>query len=229
MDHTYKKDFKYKHDNPYHDKLEAFSQFVMRDEEAEVHQGNWNQNVFKRDGRLLAEIGTGYGHFMLDYCRDHADHNFIGMDYRFKRSFNLARKLAQQPHDNFRYLRARGERIEYMFNESELDGLFYFFPDPWPKARHLKKRLFQRPFIQAASKVLKPGATLWVKTDHDGYAEWMEEVIKNSPEFECVMATKDLRVEFPEHFLSQYMTKFEKIFVGQNIPIKAFELKNLKG
>jgi tRNA (guanine-N7-)-methyltransferase len=228
VDHSFKEDFKYKHDNPYHDRLGEFSDFVLRDHEAESFKSNWNRDVFKRDGKLFLEIGTGAGHFMIDYCTDHPEDHFVGLDYRFKRSFYLAKKLSQLEFKNFRYLRAKGERIEFLFEENELDGIFYFFPDPWPKTRHHKKRLLQVPFLASAYKVLRPGGIFYIKTDHDDYAEWMEREIKASGLFEVILQSKDMRTEFPEHFLSHYKTGFEKIFIEQGIKIKSFVLKSKK-
>jgi tRNA (guanine-N7-)-methyltransferase len=227
-DHSFREDFKYKHDNPYHDRLSEFDSFVMRDGDAENFRGKWNSEVFKREGKLFLEVGSGAGHFMTDYCEKNPTHNFVGLDYRFKRSFQLAKKLARIENKNFRYLRAKGERIEFIFNENELDGLFYFFPDPWPKTRHMKKRLLQGPFLEAAYKTIKPGGIFYIKTDHDGYAEWMDEEIKKFGKFKVLLQSKDLRAEYPDHFLSEYVTGFEKIFIGQGIKIKAFVLQSNK-
>lgn len=224
----YQKDFKYTHTNPYHDKLGVFDSFVLRDEAAETNVGKWHEQ-FGNKQPLEVEIGTGYGEFMLDYCQKNPEINFIGLDHRFKRSFSLAQKLDKLEHKNFRYLRARGERLQFMFDESEVQSVFYFFPDPWPKKRHNKKRLFQKPFLDACHKVLKPGGTLFVKTDHDGYFDWMLEELKEEKRFEILMQSRDLRSEFPEHFLSQFTTKFEKIFLSQGTLIKSIVLKNLKG
>lgn len=228
QDIAFKKGFTYLHKNPYHDKLEDYGEFVLRDQESEGFAGKWNQQVFKKQAPLYAEVGTGYGHFMLDYCLKNPDINFVGMDYRFKRSFNLARKLAEHPHQNFRYLRAKGERLEFIFGKSELDRLFYFFPDPWKKKRHHKKRLFQRPFLEACYQVLKPGGELFIKTDHAQYAEWMIEVMNQCELFDVTLASRDLRKEFPDHFLASFETKFEKIFLKKGDPIKAFVLRSLK-
>jgi tRNA (guanine-N7-)-methyltransferase len=227
--HAYRQDFKYTHDNPYHDRLAAFDSFVLRDEEAETNVGKWNEHIFKNDLPVEVEIGTGFGEFMVEYCQNNPNRNFIGLDHRFKRSFALAKKLDRIEVKNFRYLRARGERLEFMFAENEVQSVFYFFPDPWPKTRHNKKRLFQQPFLDACHKVLKPGGTLFVKTDHDGYYEWMLEHLKGDTRFEVLMQSKDMRHEFPEHFLSQYTTKFEKIFLSQGTKIKSIVLKNIKG
>jgi tRNA (guanine-N7-)-methyltransferase len=227
-DHSLREDFKYKHDNPYHDRLAEFDNFVMRDNESENFKGKWNQEVFKKDGKLFLEIGSGAGHFMMEYCEKNPADNFVGLDYRFKRSFQLAKKLAKIENKNFRYLRAKGERIEFIFGENELDGVFYFFPDPWPKTRHQKKRLLQVPFLEAAYKTIKPGGIFYIKTDHDGYAEWMENEISKFGKFKVLMQSKDLRTEFPDHLLSQYITGFEKIFIQQGIKIKAFVLQSSK-
>jgi tRNA (guanine-N7-)-methyltransferase len=224
----YRPEFKYTHDNPYHDKLAIFDSFVLRDEAAEANVGKWAQ-VFDNTRPLEVEIGTGYGEFMLEYCQKNPEINFIGLDHRFKRSYGLATKLDKLEHKNFRYLRARGERLEFMFQESEVQSVFYFFPDPWPKKRHHKKRLFQKPFLDACHKVLKPGGTLFVKTDHDGYFEWMLEHLKSDDRFEVLLQSHDLRTELPEHFLSQFTTKFEKIFLSQGTLIKSVVLRNLKG
>lgn len=227
-DYSLKEDFKYSHDNPYHDRLSQFDEFVLRDNEAEAHRGNWNKEVFKQDGKLFLEVGSGAGHFMMDYCEQNPSHNFVGLDYRFKRSFHLAKKLAKIENKNFRYLRAKGERIEFIFSENELDGLFYFFPDPWPKTRHLKKRLFQVPFLESVYKTLKPGGIFYIKTDHDGYAEWMDAEIKKFGKFKVILQSNNLREEYPEHLLSHYITGFEKIFIEQGIKIKAFVLESTK-
>ena len=220
----YRADFKYSHDNPYHDKLEAFDKFVLRDEEAETNQGKWNK-LFENENPIEVEIGTGYGDFMMEYTQKNPGVNFIGLDHRFKRSYSVAQKLEKLEHQNFRYLRARGERLEFMFNENEVQSVFYFFPDPWPKTRHHKKRLFQKPFLNACHKVLKPGGILFVKTDHDGYFEFMLNQMKDETRFDVLIESRDLRKEYPEHFLSLFTTKFEKIFLSQGTLIKSIVLR----
>ncbi|MFT6069552.1 MAG: tRNA (guanine-N7-)-methyltransferase [Bacteriovoracaceae bacterium] len=224
LDHSFNKGFEYTHKNPYHERLAGFSDFVLRDEEAEEFQGKWNTELFKREAPLVVEIGSGYGQFMREYCQDFPEHNYVGMDYRFKRSFELAKKLKNLNLDHMKYLRAKGERLGFLFGENEIDSLLYFFPDPWPKARHKKKRLFQSHFLPIVHKALKPGGKMFIKTDHDDYANHMQEVIDGSELFDVELATKDLRSEFKDHFLCQYTTKFEKIFIKQNQPIKAFVL-----
>ena len=220
----YRPDFKYTHDNPYHEKLKIFDSFVLRDDEAEVHAHQWRK-VFNNDRPIEVEIGTGYGEFMLSYCKDHPHLNFIGLDHRFKRSFSLAKKLNQLEHRNFRYLRARGERIQFIFGPEEVQNIYYFFPDPWPKKRHHKKRLFQKPFLDACHHILKKNGRVYVKTDHDGYFEWMMKELESEERFEIEIHSRDFRNHYPHHFLTQYKTKFEKIFLSQGVLIKGIVLK----
>lgn len=223
-DYTYSKEFSYSHNNPYHKLLGESFDFIYRDTEAEKFSGRWRQEVFKKEAPLCVEIGSGYGHFMIDYCHKNPQINFVGLDYRFKRSFQLAKKLKDHPHKNFRYLRAKGERISYLFAENEVDKIFYFFPDPWPKNRHHKKRLFGEPFLKASHSVLRPGGKLYIKTDHDGYAQWMDQILKGSALFTTTFKTNDLYKDHSDHFLASFKTKFENIFIEQDINIKAFVL-----
>jgi len=227
-DLAFKSEFKYSHDNPYHERLEIFDKFVMRDDEAEKNPSLWAKNVFGNTNPIEMEIGTGYGHFMQEYTQKNPDLNFVGLDHRFKRSFHLAKKLSELKFQNFRYLRARAERLSFIFGENELSKIFYFFPDPWPKKRHLKKRLFQKKFLDEAYKVLHPNGQLLVKTDHDGYFEWMLEELKDEKRFRVDLLTWNLREEHPEHFLASFTTKFEKIFLEKQIKIKALVLTSLK-
>ena len=224
-DFLHRKDFKYTSTNPYHDRLKIFDDFVLRDDEGESLSGSWSQQAFQNEQPIAVEVGSGYGHFMMEYTQKFPEENFIGLDHRFKRSFQLAQKLSSLEHKNFRYLRARGERLQFLFSDNEVSKVFYFFPDPWPKTRHHKKRLFQKPFLDACHKILRPGGKIFVKTDHDGYFEWMLEHLANEDRYTLEMQTFDLREEYPEHFLSSFVTKFEKIFLAKGIKIKALVLE----
>lgn len=228
LDHSFLSDFKYKHTNPYHDKLAEFNEFVLRDNESELYRGLWNEQIFKNLNPIHLEIGSGYGQFMHLYSQQNPQINFVGLDFRFKRSFQLAKKLKLMTNKNFRYLRAKGERIEFIFGENELETIFYFFPDPWPKNRHHKKRLFQTPFLNSAYKTLKPGGLIQIKTDHDGYYDWMLDYVKDDSRFNILLKTQNLREEYADHFLSSFETEFEKIFISQGTKIKALVLQSKK-
>lgn len=236
LDYSYTPEFQYQHNNPYHNRLSQFNSFVLRDNDGEKFLGHWNADFFKKNAPLVVEIGTGYGHFMMKYTQDHPHINYVGLDYRFKRSYQLACKLSGLEHQNFCYLRAKGERIHYLFSENEVDTLLYYFPDPWPKTRHNKKRLFQTPFLKACLQVLKPGGRIYIKTDHDEYFQWMkkhfskfqESTMTSNKQLTLLCQSEDLYTDFSDHQfpeLTQYQTKFEKIFLSKNIKIKSMVLE----
>ena len=85
----YRSDFKYTHDNPYHDKLGVFDSFVLRDEEAESNVGKWNERIFQNPKPVEVEIGTGYGEFMMEYFY-HAggEHSSFYVIFKYNRKLN---------------------------------------------------------------------------------------------------------------------------------------------
>ena len=133
-DRTYDKDFVYKHRNPYHDRLAGFEDFVLRDNEAEQFPGEWNNQIFKNKNPICMEIGSGFMDILWSNSVRNTSTQFCGDGLSFQTLVQFAKKLSRLPEQNFRYLRARGERIQHIFGESEVDRLFYFFPDPWPKS-----------------------------------------------------------------------------------------------
>jgi tRNA (guanine-N7-)-methyltransferase len=224
-----------KYQNPYGEKLEQYKDFVFRDKESEHFQGQWNRQVFQREAELHLEIGCGGGEFLQSFCQQYPHINLVGLDFRFKRSFKTAKKLSlisQSPESEgkfyTRYLRAWAERLPSIFGPQELDAIYLFFPDPWPKTRHFKKRLLQKTFFVQMHKLLKTGSSFYFKTDHLDLFTW---VLKQLEAPECAslftkeLITTNLRQDYPEHFLSSFQTGFETLFLKQGKTINALVLK----
>ena len=227
QDYSFRQDFKYRYRaNPYQEKLKSFASFVLQDHEGEQFQGRWAE-VFGNQHPLVVEIGAGYGDFMATYCLQHPQENYVAIDYRFRRSLSVAQQLAKLPAPaaNFRYLRAKGERIGFLFGPNEIQKIFIFFPDPWPKLRHHKKRLISPYYLSILNRILVPGGEVWIKTDHDDYAAWMQEAFKAQNDLSLTWQSANLYQEYPQHPLAQFQTKFEKIFLRQGVAIKAFTLR----
>ncbi|MBF0298593.1 MAG: hypothetical protein HQK51_07735 [Oligoflexia bacterium] len=254
-EHTFLPNFVYSNvrENPYHHKLgeSEFSNFVYRDHEGEYFRGLWNEEAFKRIAPIHVEVGCGYGDFLIHFCNQNPQVNFVALDYRFKRGHQVAKKLItaidksksdksdkSDESGHYKFLRAKGERISYLFAENEIDNMYLFFPDPWPKLRHHKKRLFNQFFLESLYVILKPGGRLFFKTDHDGYFEWALEQVKLTQladKFKLTFHTHDLWqkdidiVDSEEKiFLNSFATKFEKIFISQDIKVKALTIETLK-
>ena len=132
---------------------------------------NWAE-VFGNDRPVELEIGTGKGTFLLEQARARPEVNFFGIEW--------ARWFWRYASDRLRRhgcLNARTVRAEASFFLTEhvpagsLSVLHVYFPDPWPKARHHKRRLIQAKFMPLVDRVLAPGGRLQVVTDHQGYFE----------------------------------------------------------
>lgn len=220
--------FTYKHKNPYHLKLKEFEGFTYRDHEPELLRGLWNQQAFGNDNPLYLEIGCGFGQFLRQFSEENRHINLVGIEYKFKRCFELAQKLNRHQLENCKLLRSKAERVHHVFAESELDKILIFFPDPWKKKKQLKRRFIQREFLANIYPLLKKNGEIYIKTDDlDYYQLVLEELAALNSMYEIVYNNDNLlcdeAAEFP--ILSRYQTHFEKIFRGQKIPIKALVLR----
>jgi tRNA (guanine-N7-)-methyltransferase len=141
---------------------------------------NW-LDIFGNDHPVELEIGIGKGTFLTEQAKAHPETNFFGIEYArwFWRS--ASDRLRRNGCTNSRTVRAEAN---YFFSEfipdASLSVIHVYFPDPWPKKRHHKRRLIQAPFIQQAIRTLIPGGRLQLVTDHQDYSEQMEKVIKAS-------------------------------------------------
>ncbi len=99
------------------------------------------------------------------------------------------------------------EVLQHMIADASLDGVHIFFPDPWHKKRHHKRRLIQAGFIKQLCEKLKVGAYIHVATDWQEYAEWVLDVLKVEPQLQNTAT--DLTQEYAEKPSYRPLTKFE--------------------
>ena len=130
--------------------------------------------IFGNSNPVLIEIGSGKGEFISQYALLHPEQNIIGFEVRQKRVDLILRKLDRETHKNVRlatFLIDSG--IENIIPAKSIDGVFIQHPDPWPKRKHFKRRLVQQSFLDALSKIIRPGGFIQVSTDHEEYANWI--------------------------------------------------------
>ena len=129
-------------------------------------------DLFANDHAIELEIGSGKGTFLLEQARSRPDVNFFGVEWANWFWRYASDRLRRAGLTNVRTVRA-----EAMFflrehvPDASLCVLHVYFPDPWPKKRHHKRRLIQAPFIEQAQRVLKPAGRLQIVTDHQEYFE----------------------------------------------------------
>ena len=136
------------------------------------------------DRKRILEIGFGMGHSLLTMALANPDQNFIGVEVYRTGVGNLLANLEDQGVMNVRVLCADAVVVlEEALSDNSLDRVQLFFPDPWPKKRHHKRRLLQTPFAEKIADKLKSGGVFHMATDWENYAEHMLVVLSTSPHF----------------------------------------------
>ncbi len=128
------------------------------------------------------EIGIGKGTFLTDQAKARPEINFFGIEWaRFYYRY-AADRLRRNDCLNARVIRAEaGFFVREYLPDACLAALHIYFPDPWPKKRHHKRRLIQQPFVAQVQRILIPGGKLLIVTDHQDYFEQIQSVVKDSP------------------------------------------------
>ncbi len=142
---------------------------------------NWDEN-FKCQKPLKLEIGFGNGKFLLDMAISDPNSNFLGLDFYHKGIRKTIMKLDRFQIPNVRIIYGDAkERVPVLFKDGELDEIFINFPDPWPKKRHIKRRLIKPDFINVLAQKIAPGGTLKIATDFEPYATEMLSYLEEEP------------------------------------------------
>jgi tRNA (guanine-N7-)-methyltransferase len=140
------------------------------------------QQVFGRSAPLIFEIGFGMGDTTSHIARAMPDKDFIGVEVHTPGVGSLLKQIGEQELTNLRLIQHDAvEVLNQMIAPASLAGVHVFFPDPWHKARHNKRRLIQPPLVKLLAEKLAPGGYLHCATDWQEYAEQMLEVMKGEP------------------------------------------------
>lgn len=139
--------------------------------------------LFGRRAPLVLEIGFGMGETTAAIAAAHPELDFLAIDVHLPGVGSLLRQLAAANLSNVRVMRHDAvEVVREMLPEGVLHGIHVYFPDPWPKARHHKRRLLQPPFVALLASRLSPGGYLHCATDWEDYAGQMLDVLGAEPQ-----------------------------------------------
>jgi tRNA (guanine-N7-)-methyltransferase len=119
--------------------------------------------------RLEVEIGCGNGHFMVEYCRSHPWSLFIGVEIKKKRCLKAKKKIERSGLANARIVYGSAEEVLSRLADGSVDGFHLYFPDPWPKSRHRRRRFLRRENIEILKRKLKVGGRIFIVTDFFDY------------------------------------------------------------
>ena len=139
--------------------------------------------LFPDGRRIELEIGCGKGGFLLRRARQSPDRGFVGLEWANKFFKYAADRMARWGLSNVRIMRTDARHLfVHQMAADCLHALHVYHPDPWPKKRHHKRRLFTPQFVEKAVAALQSGARWAIQTDHAEYYDWIRERVDPRPE-----------------------------------------------
>jgi tRNA (guanine-N7-)-methyltransferase len=172
--------------------------------------------LFGSDLPVEIEVGPGKGMFLANAAEANPGRNFLGIEHAGKYIRKTADRLRKRKLPNARVLAADASRIlaDYV-PSSSVQTIHVYFPDPWWKARHAKRRIFTAPFLASISRVLVPDGLLRIATDVEGYFAEMTDLLSQTPSFVPLPPPSE---SDPAHDLD-YLSNFERKFRIEGRPI----------
>ena len=168
------------------------------------------RQMFGRSAPLVLEIGSGMGETTAEIAQQNPAIDFIAIEVHGPGIGSLLKKIGALELRNLRLIRHDAVAVlESMIPDGLLAGIHLFFPDPWPKKRHHKRRLVQQPFAALAARKLASGGYFHDATDWPEYAEQMDAVFSAEPLLEKAPGEK-----------SRPVTKFERRGIGLGHPVR---------
>jgi tRNA (guanine-N7-)-methyltransferase len=170
--------------------------------------------IFGNDRPVEIEIGSGKGTFLLARAPSREDVNFLGIEYARSYAVYTADRVRRRKLENVRMLAADAvPLITKHVPDKSVWRVHIYFPDPWPKRKHHRRRSIQRPFVEQLTRILRPGGQLLIVTDHLGYFQQIRRVLTDAPHLASIpfpsMSAEDGEI---------VGTNFERKYISQGRP-----------
>jgi tRNA (guanine-N7-)-methyltransferase len=163
-----------------------------------------NASFARTESKKILEIGFGMGDATAKIAQALPDHDFLAVEVHTPGVGSLLKLMQEGDIHNIRIIQHDAvEVLQNMLTDQSLDGVHIFFPDPWHKKRHNKRRLIQAEFVKLLCSKLKVGAYIHVATDWQEYAEWVLEVLQAEPQLQ------NTAQDYAEKPSYRPLTKFE--------------------
>ncbi len=182
---------------------DGWSEFGIEYQETVIE---WEKH-YRRSAPMWVEIGFGNGEQTAHMAELYPDVNFLGIEVHLPGVGRLLNLTEQKQLKNLRIIRHDAvEVLQHCIADNSIDRILLFFPDPWPKKKHHKRRIIQKSFVELVGKKLKPNGFLHMATDWGEYAEWMLDTIGENTAF-INLSPGGENIAAPQYRLR---TRFEK-------------------
>lgn len=184
--------------------MEQSSLFIC---EPNLNKGKW-RDIFENDNDIHLELGCGRGKFAAQKALQNPDINYIAIDLKDEVLVYVIRKAEENKLKNIRITALNIGFIESIFDKDEISRIYINFCNPWPKARHNKRRLTHSAFLKKYKTFLKAHGQIWFKTDDKDLFEDSITYFSESG-FKILFLTYDLhKWGFNENVMTEYEEKF---------------------
>lgn len=172
--------------------------------------------LFGNNNPVHIEIGSGKGTFLLAIATEQPNHNYIGFEWAKEYAMYAADRLRRHGINHAKIV--AGEATWWLrchVPDNSIHAFHIYFPDPWPKTRHHKRRIIQVPFIKEIYRMLVPGGILRLVTDHADYFAHMQAVLKEQTWLTVVPFTSPIQLKEDAPEGSIVGTNFERKYIAE--------------
>jgi tRNA (guanine-N7-)-methyltransferase len=201
-----------------------FAEYAFNEERAPSFKGQWRREVFKvtEETPIDLEFGTGNGQHFAHHALSHPNRCLVGFELKYKPLIQSIRRALNGGAKNARIMRYHAHNADLAFATNEINNVYIHFPDPWSRPKKFKNRIVCETFLKRLYELQQPGAFVEFKTDSRDYFLWALEEIARTP-YTLEFQTLDLHNSPMAE--GNFVTTFEKIFLGEGIPINACRLR----
>ena len=189
--------------------------------EPQKQKGQWS-HVFENDHPIHIEVGMGKGRFLMDMAKIHPEVNYVGIEMYDSVLLRALQKREEYEQNegtltNLYFMCVDARLLPEIFEKGEVEKIYLNFSDPWPKARHAKRRLTSRQFLERYDQILIPEGSVEFKTDNRELFEFSLEEVKEAG-WTLEASTFDLHHD-EELMKGNVMTEYEEKFSSMGNPI----------
>lgn len=200
---------------------DAIEESIYVIQNPQENKGNWNK-VFPQNQPVHLEVGMGKGRFLMDMAKLHPEINYVGIemyDSVLLRALQKRERLEEEGEKltNLMFMCIDARLLPEIFEKGEVQKIYLNFSDPWPKARHAKRRLTSREFLARYEQILADDGVVEFKTDNKGLFEFSLEEVEAAG-WKLLAHTFDLHNQ-AEMMEGNVMTEYEEKFSSMGNPI----------